>query len=208
MYGRRDPIPRVDGNMFSYAGGNPVMAADPLGSFGMGVNPFGGHYASPRTNQLTGQGLNALADWHYGPSLQDKVEGMAIDTLLTIAGGLLAKAGGAAGAALKKALPSLWDEAMWAAKEAAMAADDACENLGRFPGLVADAFPNGGKAYKGNRSDLIYEPNVEPGDVPLKIRFDISDPSPHNSPHVDFEKFINGLWKGDGKVFPRDVPPG
>lgn len=35
MYGRRDPIPRVDGNMFSYAGGNPVMAVDPMGVAGV-----------------------------------------------------------------------------------------------------------------------------------------------------------------------------
>ena len=62
MYGRRDPIPRVDGNAFSYAGGNPVMSVDPLGLDSMG-GILGGQYSSPSSAQSMGNAFAAFGGW-------------------------------------------------------------------------------------------------------------------------------------------------
>ncbi len=66
MYGRRDPIPRVDGNAYSYVGGNPASAVDPWGLLkvfiwnGHGGNPFG--HASLMTEGGTYVSFNSYGD--------------------------------------------------------------------------------------------------------------------------------------------------
>jgi RHS repeat-associated protein len=40
-----------------------------------------------------------------------------------------------------------------------------------------------------------------------RVRFDLNNPSPHNSPHGHVEELINGHWVKSGPVFPSDVPP-
>ena len=40
-----------------------------------------------------------------------------------------------------------------------------------------------------------------------KLRFDIKNPSPHQSPHGHIEELTNGKWRGVGQIYPKDVPP-
>jgi len=43
-----------------------------------------------------------------------------------------------------------------------------------------------------------------------KARFDINNPSPHNSPHAHFEQFTGGAWRpinpNHPQIYPRGVP--
>ncbi|MDD2377030.1 MAG: hypothetical protein PHD15_05710 [Clostridia bacterium] len=39
-----------------------------------------------------------------------------------------------------------------------------------------------------------------------RVRFDINNPSPHQSPHAHIEELVNGAWKKTGPVYPTDVP--
>ncbi|MDE3055672.1 MAG: tetratricopeptide repeat protein [Verrucomicrobiota bacterium] len=39
-----------------------------------------------------------------------------------------------------------------------------------------------------------------------KARFDFIRPDPHESPHMHFEKFVNGKWQEISRVYPIDVP--
>ena len=43
-----------------------------------------------------------------------------------------------------------------------------------------------------------------------KIRFDMNNPNPHNSPHMHIEELVNGKWKpvdpNNAQIYPIDVP--
>lgn len=39
-----------------------------------------------------------------------------------------------------------------------------------------------------------------------RVRFDIKNPSPHQSPHGHIEELINGKWVKSGQIYPKDVP--
>lgn len=40
-----------------------------------------------------------------------------------------------------------------------------------------------------------------------RVRFDIKNPSPHQSPHSHVEELINGKWQKSGPIYPTDVVP-
>lgn len=39
-----------------------------------------------------------------------------------------------------------------------------------------------------------------------KVRFDFNNPYPHESPHLHFEKCVNGKWKTLARIYPSDMP--
>jgi hypothetical protein len=69
---------------------------------------------------------------------------------------------------------------------------------------------NGIKSWLGPEAKLVINKS---GDIVLlskdgkrRERFDINNPSPHQSPHGHVEELVNGKWKKSGQLYPKDVP--
>ena len=72
---------------------------------------------------------------------------------------------------------------------------------------IRDWLGNGTRVIKNKSGDTVFVSQ----DGLRKVRFDINNPAPHNSPHVHFERFVNGKWKpvnpNMSQIYPFNVPP-
>jgi RHS repeat-associated protein len=79
--------------------------------------------------------------------------------------------------------------------EAVNKVDDLASNIKKWIG-------NDGRVITNKNGDKVFLSS----DGTKRVRYDINNPSPHNSPHGHVEELINGKWQKSGPLYPTDVP--
>lgn len=67
---------------------------------------------------------------------------------------------------------------------------------------ISEWLGEGTKLIRNNAGDPIFLSK----DGLRKVRFDFERPYPHENPHIHFERFLNGGWLEENKIYPIDVP--
>ena len=81
-------------------------------------------------------------------------------------------------------------------------ADGVNANVEGAKGAIEGYLGENAKAQKNKDGDLV----IVSEDGNRKIRFDVNNPAPHESPHGHVEwKTEHGNWRGPGPIFPKDT---
>ena len=101
------------------------------------------------------------------------------------------------------------DDAANLADDAANVADDvanaAGKNQSKIDNLIKsiqDWLGDGARLVKNKNGDTV----IISADGTKRVRFDLYNTSPHNSPHFHIEEFIDDTWQKSGPIYPYDVP--
>jgi len=117
--------------------------------------------------------------------------------------GLAAAAGGVVG--LNRQVRSSRDTQAQSMMQPAMIARSP-RNVNELAREIRNWLGDGTQVIRNRSGDTIFLSQ----DGLRKVRFDINNPSPHNSPHVHFEQMRNGRWRpvnpSHAQIFPIDVP--
>ncbi len=183
---------------YSYASNAPTLDIDPTGRRPWG--PLGGLYSAypdqindiaiKITEKITGSVAGLDARLKSDPLfvqqvIFDIVTGQAAFRALAALRSLAVARG-----------PAVLRKACGSASRGTGAADDAADAVRKWLGDDARAITN-------KSGDKVFINNAET----RRVRFDINNPNPHQSPHSHVEELLNGEWQKSGPIYPTDVIP-
>jgi len=196
----QDPLGFAGGgsNLYQYAGDDPVTLTDPSG-------------AQLLAGCAVSAGISVAYDW-----FRDVLNHRKTDWRQVIQDAAVACAEGFIMVGAGKLLSSATD--VLAADTAAGASDipSTTSGMGDIPSTTSglsdipsttsamvDWLGPDSRVITNDAGDKIFISS----DGTRRIRFDLNNPYPHNSPHSHVEQLIDGNWVKSGPIYPSDVPP-